>query len=182
MNIDNILKKYRDEYNRKFEAYTINCYLSFVLDNNQLLNVKLRRMISLVRPTFLRQKLLEKIHSLERNENGYKYSFISEMKIEFIAYLSSMRFKNYLKQPKQMIEWSFIKKKKSNPKLLNVDMNINNPLMIEIRRRTFWLPEEIDDEQYHLFIHLFKDDNFHISDSKDEPKLLAVCLSSFCLC
>ena len=146
MNIDNSLKKYPEEYDRKFEVYTNNCYFSIVFDNIQLLNVKLRRMISLVRPTFLRKKLLKKIYSLERNEIEYYYSFISEMKIEFIAYLSSMTFKNYLQQPKQKIEWSFIKKKKSNPKLLNFDKNIIYPLLIEIRRRIFWPPEEVDDE------------------------------------
>ena len=67
-------------------------------------------MISLVCLTFIRQKLLKKIYSLERNEEGYKYSFISEMKIEFFACLSSITFKNYLQQPKQKIEWSFNKK------------------------------------------------------------------------
>ena len=91
-------------------------------------------------------KLLKKNYSLEKNEEGHKYSFISAMKIEFIACLSYMTFKNYLQQPKQLIEWSLIRKMKSNPELLNVDKNINNPLTIEIRRRLFWLPEEDDDE------------------------------------
>ena len=52
------------------------------------------------------------------------------MKIEFIAYLLSMAIKNYLQQSKQKLEWSFIKKMKSNPKLLIVDMNIKNPLTL----------------------------------------------------
>ena len=55
--MDIILKKYRNEYDRKFEAYAINCYFSIVFDNIQIPNVKLKRMISLVRPTFIRQKL-----------------------------------------------------------------------------------------------------------------------------
>ena len=42
MNIDNILKKYRDEYDRKIEAYTYNGYFSIVFDNNQIPNVKLK--------------------------------------------------------------------------------------------------------------------------------------------
>ena len=112
-------------------------------------------MISLVRPTFIRQKLLKKIYSLERKEEGSKYSSISEMKTEFFAFLSSMTFKNYLQQPKQMIEWLFIKNKKSQPKLLNVDININHPLIIEIRRRIFWRLEEDDDEYYHLFLSIY---------------------------
>ena len=45
-----------------------------------------------------------------------------------------------------MIEWSLIKKMKSNPKILNVDMDLDNPLINEFRRRLFWLPEEDDDE------------------------------------
>ena len=146
MDIDNILKKYRNVYDRKFESYSINCYFNTVFDKNQIIIVKLKRMISIVRPTFIRQKLLKKIYSLERNEEGYKYSFISEMKIEFIACLSSMTFKNYLQQPKQMTEWSFIKKMKSNPRLMNTDMDIRNPSIFEIRRRIFWLPEEDDGE------------------------------------
>ena len=103
-------------------------------------------MFRLLCPTFIRQKLLKKIYSLEKNEEGYKYSFISEMKIEFIACLSSMTFKNYLQQPKKMIEWSFIKKKRSNLRLMNTNMDIRNPLKFEIRRKIFWLPEEDDDE------------------------------------
>ena len=99
MDIDNILKKYRNNFDRKFESYSTNCYFKIVFDNNHIINVKLKRMINLVRPTFIRQKLLKKIYSLERNEEGYKYCFISEMKIEFIACLSSMTFKNYLQQP-----------------------------------------------------------------------------------
>ena len=66
MNIDNTLRKYRDEYDRKIEGYTTNYHFSFVFDNNQMLNVKLKRMINLVRPTFIRQKLLKKNYSLER--------------------------------------------------------------------------------------------------------------------
>ena len=66
MNIGNILKKYRDEYDRKFEAYTINCYLGFVFVNSQIFNVKLKRMISLVRLTFIRQKLLKKFTLLKK--------------------------------------------------------------------------------------------------------------------
>ena len=68
MKIDNILKKYRDEYDRKVEAYTINCYFSIVFDNNQIHILKLKRMISIVRPTFKRQKLFKKIYSLQRKE------------------------------------------------------------------------------------------------------------------
>ena len=148
MIIDNILKKYRDEYDRKIQAYTINCYFSILFDKNQILNVKLKRIISLVSPTFISQNLLKKIYFLERNEDGYKYCVISELKIEFIACLSSMTFKNYLQQPKQMIEWLFFKKMKSNPKLLNVGVNtkIYNPFLNEIRRRNFGLPDEDDDE------------------------------------
>ena len=162
MKIDNILKKYPDENDENVETYTSNCYCSVVFDDNQILNFKLRRIISLVYPTFIRQKLFKKIYSLEKNEDGYKYSFISELRIEFISCLSSMTFKNYLQQPKQKIEWSFIRKTESNPKFVNVDMNIYNPSMDEIRTRIIWLPEEGDDEYYHFFIHLFKHDNFEI--------------------
>ena len=112
-------------------------------------------MIRVVRPTFIRQKLFEKNYSLKRNVEKYRYSVISEMKIEFIACLSSLTFKKYLQHPKQMIEWSFIKKMKSNRKLLNADMNINNRLKIETRRRILWLPEEDDEEQYYFFFIIF---------------------------
>ena len=67
------------------------------------------------------------------------------MNIEFIACLSSRTFQNYQQKPKQLIEWSFIKKMRSNPSLLNIDMDIRNPLILEIRRRIFRLLEE-DDE------------------------------------
>ena len=60
-NPDNKLKKYRNVYDRKFESYSINCYSNIVLVKNQIFNVVLKRMISLVRPTFIRQKVLKKI-------------------------------------------------------------------------------------------------------------------------
>ena len=44
-----------------------------------------------------------------------------------------------------MIEWSFIKKKRSNPRLMNTDMDIRNPLIFEIRR-IFWFSGKDDDE------------------------------------
>ena len=110
MKFDNILEKYRDEYDRRFEVYTVNCNFSIASDNNQILYVKLKRMASLVRPTYIRQKLLKKIYSLEKNQDRYKYSFISEMRIEFTACLSSMTFKNYLQQTKQTTEWLFLRK------------------------------------------------------------------------
>ena len=96
MNFDNIFRKYRDEYDRKVETYTINCCFSFVFDNNQTPNVELKKMISLLRPTYIRQQFSKKLYSLERNEHGYKYSFISEMKREFNAYFPSMRIEIYL--------------------------------------------------------------------------------------
>ena len=43
MNIDNKLKKYRDGHNRKFEAYTINCYFSIVFDIIQIFNGKFKK-------------------------------------------------------------------------------------------------------------------------------------------
>ena len=108
MIIDNVLKKYRNEYDKKLEIYTTNIYFRFVFDNNQILNVKITAMCSLVHQTYIRRNLLKKIYSLERKEDGYKYSFISEMKYEFVSCLSHMTFKNYLQQPKELIEWSFI--------------------------------------------------------------------------
>ena len=60
MNFDNILKKYGDEYDKKIEAYTNNCYFSIVFNNSQILNVKLKGMISCIRPAFIRQTLFKK--------------------------------------------------------------------------------------------------------------------------
>ena len=65
---------------------------------------------------------------------------------EFFAYLSCMTFKHYSQQPKQEIEWSFIKKMSSNQKFLDVDMDIYNPIMNEFRKRIFSLPGEDDDQ------------------------------------
>ena len=107
---------------------------------------------------------------------------MSEMKGEFIACLSSMTYKNYLQQSKQLIAWFSITKKISNPKILNVDMNKNNPLTNEIRRRILWLPEEDDDEQYHLCIHSFKYDNFQIIYLKDVSNFDEIYWLNFCFC
>ena len=84
MSIDIIFKKYRDEYDRKIEAYTISCNFSIVFDNNQILYVKIKRMVRCVRATYIRQKLLQEIYSLEKNEDEYKCSFISGTKKSFL--------------------------------------------------------------------------------------------------
>ena len=54
-------------------------------------------MVSLIRRTYIGQNLLKKTYSLEKKEDKLKYSFISESKIEFIAFLSFKTFKNLFK-------------------------------------------------------------------------------------
>ena len=110
MAVDEILKKYPEECKEKFQIYSINCYISIVITNGQIHKIKLKRRSNLIHPTFMGRKLLLEIYNQQRYQD-YVYSYISEMKIEFNTCLSSMTFKNYLQQPKQMIEWSFIKKR-----------------------------------------------------------------------
>ena len=100
-NIDNILKNYFLDYNKKFDFYLIICKWKLHFSDT-IVNVTTTRF-SWVGGYFLREFVLSKIKYYERR--GHKFSHISEMNITFISDLMDMTYKHYLQQPKSMLEW-----------------------------------------------------------------------------
>ena len=75
---------------------------------------------------------MSKIKYLE-NE-GHKFSHISEMNIEFISNLRIITYDHYLKIPKSMLEWTLIKKLATNPNLIKAfNINTYHPLIQKYR-------------------------------------------------
>ena len=51
------------------------------------------------------------------------------MNLTFISDLRNMTYEHYLKQPKQMIDWVFIKNLHKNPELIKTLGNLSHPLI-----------------------------------------------------
>ena len=75
----------------------------------------------------LRRNLMSKIENLENN--GHKFSHISEMNIVFITDLRNMTYEHYLKIPKPIIEWRLIAILAKNPQLIKKFTNTSHPLI-----------------------------------------------------
>ena len=117
-----ILEKYVDDYNKKFVLYKIICKWKLHFSDT-IINVKSDRLYNIHPDGWnLKRTLISKIEYLE-NE-GHKFSHISEMNIVFIADLRKMTYQHYLQIPKSMLEWTIIKKLANNPKLIKA-LNIN---------------------------------------------------------
>ena len=132
LHMQNILKNYVDDYNKKFVFYIIICKWK-VLFSDIIINVKSDRLYNIHPDGWnLRRTLFSKIEYLEKD--GHKFSHISEMNIVFITDLKNMTYENYLKIPKPMIEWTMIKKLANNPKLIKAfNVNSYHPLIQKYR-------------------------------------------------
>ena len=130
LHIEDILQNFVDEYNKKFEFYSILCKwkLNF---SDTIVNTKSDRLFNLKRRYAswnLRISLIEEIEYFE--SKGHKFSHISEMNIVFITDLRDLTYEHYLKISKPMIEWTIIKKLAKNPKLIKAfDINTIHPLI-----------------------------------------------------
>ena len=134
LHMENILKNFVDEYNKKFEFYLIFCkWKLHFLDT--VINVKSDRLYNIRRKYCswnLRTLLISKIEYFE--SKGYKFSHISEMNIVFITDLRNMTYKHYINQPKSMLEWKLNALLAKNPKLIRAfNINTNHPLVRKYR-------------------------------------------------
>ena len=132
LHMEDILKKYVDDYNKKFVLYIIVCRWK-VHFSDTIINVKSNRMYNIHRPGWnLRSYLISKIEYMENY--GHKFCHISEMKIEFISSLRNMTYEHYLMLPKPMLEWTMIKKLATNPQLIKAfNINTYHPLIRKYR-------------------------------------------------
>ena len=108
LHMQDILRKYVDDYNKKFVIYIIICKWKLHFSDT-IINVESNRLYNIHRPGWnLRSYLISKIEYLENK--GHKFSHISEMNIVFISNLRKMTYRHYLQIPKSMLEWTMIKK------------------------------------------------------------------------
>ena len=102
LHIDNILKNYVLDYNKKFAFYLIICKWTLHF-SDIIVSVKSNTWCIISAGFLIRNFLLSKIKKFEIYE--HKLSHISKMNITFIADLTNMTHEHYLKQPKPMVEW-----------------------------------------------------------------------------
>ena len=128
LHIEDILKNFVDDYNKKFEFYLIVCKWKLKFSDT-IINIKSDRLYNIHRAGWnLRRSLLSKIEYLENN--GHKFSHISEMNIVFITDLRNVTYYHYLQIPKPMLEWTIIKKLANNLKLIkSFNINTTHPLI-----------------------------------------------------
>ena len=126
--MEDMLKNFVDDYNKKIEFYLIFCKWK-LHSSDTIINVKSDRLYDIHCAGWnLRRNLMSKIEYLENN--GHKFSHISEMNIVFITDLRNMTYEHYLKIPKPMIEWSIIKKLAINLRLIKAfNINKSHPLL-----------------------------------------------------
>ena len=123
LHMEDILKNYVDDYNKKFVLYIIICKWKLHFSDT-IINVKSDRLYNIHPYGWnLRRTLMSKTEFLEND--GHKFSHISEMNIVFISDLRNITYEHYLRIPKSILEWTLIRKLTTNPKLIKA-FNINS--------------------------------------------------------
>ena len=122
LHIENKLQNYVDDYNKKFVLYIIICKWKLHFSDT-IINNKSDRLYYIHPDGWnLRRTLISKIEYLEND--GHKFSHISEMNIVFITDSRNVTYEHYLMLPKPMLEWTLIRKLATNQKLIKA-FNIN---------------------------------------------------------
>ena len=127
LHVEDLLKNFVDDYDKNFDFYLIFCKWKLHFSDT-IINIKSDRLYNINRAGWnLRRNLMSEIEYFE--SNGHKFSLISELNIAFITDLTNTTYDHYLKIPKPMIEWTFIKKLSNNPKLMKA-FNKNTPHLL----------------------------------------------------
>ena len=134
LHIEDIIKNFVNDYNKKFEFYINFCkWKLHFLDT--IIEVKSDRLYNSLRKHFswkLKSYLISKIEDFE--SDNHKFSHISEMNILFIIDFKNMTYEHYLKLPKSILEWTIIRKLSENPKLIKAfDIKTKHPLVRKYR-------------------------------------------------
>ena len=122
--IENILKNYIRDYNKKFEFYLVICK-GKIHFSNFIVAVRSNRLYNHPYGFNLREFLLSKIKYYERRQ--HTFSHISQMNITFISDLRNMTYKHYLNQTKSILEWRLNIILAKNPELAKIFGNRPNP-------------------------------------------------------
>ena len=115
--INNIVKGYVNDYNRKFEYYMDECIWNLMFDNGVSVDVKSKKVYRFCVLTKKLEKYL-KIRINRCKKQRLEFSHISEMNITFRTRLDHMTYKHYLEKPLPMVEKIFIKKLYKNYELI----------------------------------------------------------------
>ena len=126
LHMDNVLKIYVLDYNKKFANYLIICKWNLHFPDT-IVSFKSNTWHSVSAGYYLRKFFLSLIKYFERY--GRKFSHISEMNITFISKLRNMTYEHYLNQPKSMLDWKLNAVLAENPKLIEIFGNSSHPLI-----------------------------------------------------
>ena len=131
LKIENTLKNYVLDYNKKFEYYTTICKWILHFSNN-IVSVKTNLMSNISMGYYLRNFLGSKIKYFESHD--HICSHVSEMNITFMADLKRMTYEFYLSLPKSMIEWKFNSILHKNLRLVTLLDGSIHPLITKYAR------------------------------------------------
>ena len=110
--VEQILRKHVNYYNKRFEVYGIICEWKLVFTDTTI-RVKSKILYN----KWIREGLIgysaRKIQYFRRQ--GFIFPHISEMSITFTAKFCNMTYEHYLEQPKCMLEWKLNEKLYKNP-------------------------------------------------------------------
>ena len=126
LQIENILKNYVLEYNKKVSFHLIICKWKLRFSDS-IVSVKSNTWYSVSGGYYLRDFVLSKIKYFQ--SYGRKFSHISEMNITFITDLRNMTYEYYLTQPKPMVEWRLNAILAKNPELIRIFENTSRAII-----------------------------------------------------
>ena len=109
--IDEMMKKYVNIYNKNFERFSVSCVLKLLTTTNRVRYIKNNTKLNL--EYFFDFSILSRI-------NQYRYNFphICEMRITFSSYFRGMTYDYYIKQPLPMCEVRLNQIIAKNPRLI----------------------------------------------------------------
>ena len=110
--IEDILEKYINEYNKKFSIYWVECQIK---TTSNTFSYPGRINIIITDPRE-KQQISKLIHRSPK---------ILEMNMFFSSHFDNITWNHYLEIPKTMLEWTLIKKLSVNPEIINI-LNIRN--------------------------------------------------------
>ena len=123
--IDEVLRKYVDNCNRKYDIYEVRCLLSLLTSADRVKHNKINSRSDSHYSFYIPKKL-----TLSRiNQDRYYFSQIIEMRIGIVSSITHMTYDYYLKQPKSMVKIKLNQISSRDAKLINCsNRNTCHPL------------------------------------------------------
>ena len=124
--IDELLRKYDDNYNRNYEIYEVRCLLNLLTTTDRVKYNKINSRSNPHHSFYIPKKLmLSKI-----NQDRYYFSQIIQMRVGVNSSISHMTYAYYIKQPKSMGKIKLNQISSRDAKLINCsNRNTCHPLI-----------------------------------------------------